>query len=418
MTRAWKLAGVALLSAGCTTTEIKELWREKAGPQKVSYSGAGVTLGEFGRPGVEPDAFVRRTQELLTAQRRFSAEQYVLRYPDVASEVLRLAPPGSAPEALTFITRATTEIQARNAVENGLKESETLRQAGKGKEAVAAWGKAAIAASELLTSMPGVTDPVLWERLASLRPVEGVWPTAVKSALARAATNLGLPNAENADAECLLWAIAGRWHFERNEAHAAVAAFKRAEVLTSDPMLKDLLRIRQAQALVAIGQESTASSMLVPLTSHDNPVIAGPALATLGAVKLHGGAAQQARPLLEKAMATPDVWSGRAEATADLAITMLILANEPAGVDGLHAAQAAFQSAGDTRGMLRAMHNEAEYWAAKGAEPRAAQVRQQMAMIEAGASATLPTSRTATPTGTTQKPNLFEMPFEFRPRPR
>jgi len=418
MKRLTKLAAVALLATGCTTAPMRELWREKAGPPRVAYTGAGVTLGEFGKPGVLPDAYVRRTAELLTARRQFSAQQYVLRYPDVAADVLKSTPPGAPAEAMAFITKIASERGSHEAVEAQLQQSESLRQSGKANEAIAAWSQAARIAAENLSQQPTTMNPALWERLAALRPIEAKWPTEVQASLARAASGLGIASAEGLYAECLLWLVAGRWHFERSEAHAAVAAYKRAEVLTTEPIMKEHLRIRQAQALVAIGQESTATSILVNLTTHENPAIAGPATATLGALKLHGGAAQQARPLLEKALATPDIWPGRPEAMGDFAITMLLLGNEPAGVDQLHAAQSAFQAAGDTRGMLRAMNNEAEYWAAKGAEPRAAQVREQMAQIEMGASVVPAGGRNASAKASGQKPNLFEMPFEFRPRPR
>lgn len=417
MKRTLTLAAAAMLSAGCTTAEIRDAWRAKAGPHKVAYTGNGITLGEVGKPAVAPDAFVRRATELLAANRQFSAEQYVLRYPDVASEVLKLPQPGTSPEVGALITRVLGDRRLRQNVESGLKQSESLRQANQAQNAAAAWSQAAKSAAELLDRRPTMMDPAMWERLAALRPVEANWPPEVQASLARAAAGIGLVNPEGAFAECLLWAVVGRWHFERNEAHAAVAALKRAEVLTTDPALKDRLRILQAQALVTMGQESTASSILVSLTSHENPAIAGPALATLGAVKLHGGAAQQARPLLEKALATPDVWPGRPEAMGDLALAMLMLANEQAGVEGLHAAQYAFQSAGDTRGLLRAMHNEAEYWVVKGAEPRAAEVRGRMSQVEQGTSQQAPVVQPAV-VATQQKPELFTMPFESKPRPR
>src|SRR5262249_15833847 len=157
------------------------------------------------------------------------------------------------------------------------------------------------------------------------RTLDTKWPDSVRDKLTVRCTALGMPSASAVPVECLLWTMVGRWHFERVEAHAAVAMYKRAESFSSDVVVSQTLQIWQAQALVSMGEETAAVSLLMPLTADSNPLVAGPALATLGAVKLHGGAAKQAHPLLEKAIALPPVWYGRAEALGDFAITMLIL---------------------------------------------------------------------------------------------
>jgi tetratricopeptide (TPR) repeat protein len=385
MNRRWLIAAVAAAGVGCTGTSPKELWREKAGPKKVTFDGAGVALGELGKPSVTTDAFVRRTAELMQARRALSAQRYIERYPDVAVEALRVPPPGAPGEVMAYITKTLGDRSQSAAAEKLLQDSEALRRDGKYADASQAWTKAAIASSELLQARPTWTDPSLWERLASLRTNESKWPESVREKLAARPSALGLSNTGSVPAECLLWAMIGRWHMDRLEAHAAIATFKRAETFSSDAVVSQTLQIWQAQALVPIGQETTAVSILMPLTTDANPVVAGPALATLGSVKLQGGAAKQAQPILEKAIALPPVWFGRPEALGDLAIALLILGDEPNGVECLHAAENAFQSIGDYRGMLRAMNNEAEYWAAKDAQPRSAQVREHMAGMECSA---------------------------------
>lgn len=382
MTRALSLT-VLLAALGCTGTSPRELWREKAGPKKVSYTGSGVTLGELGKPAVTTDAFARRTTELLQARRTFSATQYVERYADIAAETLRTPPAGTPSDTITFITQTLGDRRSIEVVvESHLKEGESRRQASNIKESMEAWTKAVEAATDLLEHHPRTMDPLLWSRIASLRLMNREWPKGTQKALARAASGYGLPGTDTMDTECLLWTVVGRWHMDRLESHSAVTALKRAETLSKNELASSTLRIWQAQSLIAIGQETTAVTMLMSMTTHPDPIVAGPALATLGAVKLQGGAAQQAMPILEKAIALPPVWLGRPEALGDYAIAMMLTGNEANGEECLRAAESAFQAAGDMRGLLRAMNNEAEYLAAKGGDLQAIAIRQRMAEIE------------------------------------
>lgn len=268
-------------------------------------------------------------------------------------------------------------------IELWLLYAESLRRSGQMEQAEAAWAKAAIAAAMLLNRSPGVKDPLLWERLASLRQVQAKWPTEVHAALLRATQIAGFPTAQDVSDEGMLWIVVGCWRLDRNESNAAVTSFKRAETLANDQNARALLQVWQSKSLVMIDQVPTATALLTPLADHPNPAVASAALATLGAIRLQAGAVRQARGLFERADSLAGSWQWRADVKANLALAMFLDGEEQQALDQLHQAQDAFRETNDLSGLLLACKNELEYWTTKGESSRAKEVRKRIERIEA-----------------------------------
>jgi tetratricopeptide (TPR) repeat protein len=253
--------------------------------------------------------------------------------------------------------------------------SDAHRRAGKPQGAQQAWNQAARLAAELTAGPRPVIDPILWERVAYLRPVESNWPPEVAGRLHE--VNLAfaiVPGTRNpvtpastagssAD-EGPLWIAIGHWRLARNEPQAALVALKRAESSTSDNYTADRLQLSQAKTLASMGQAGPASAILIRLSSSADSRISHPALAMLGTMKLQQGGVQQGFNLLRRAVeADPALqWPERADAEADLGLAYLLMGDENTGLRCLHAAQHAWESSGQYEPLVQCLENEAAYF--------------------------------------------------------
>jgi hypothetical protein len=252
--------------------------------------------------------------------------------------------------------------------------SDAHRRAGNPLAAQQSWNRAAALAAELVAAPCPTIDPILWERLAYLRPVDSRWPVEVSQRLA--SVNLGfgvvtnpreavipVSTAPSANEEAALWVAIGHWRLGRDEPQAALVALKRAESSTSDTYTAERLQLAQTRALVRLGQTGPANAMLLRLSSSADPRTSCPALAMLGTLKLQQGGAQQGFNLLRRAVEgnASLQWPERAEAEADLGLAYLLMGDENAGLHWLHSAQQAWETSGRYESLVQCLENEAAY---------------------------------------------------------
>ena len=83
--------------------------------KQVKVGGDSLQLGDVTKPNMTPDAFARRIYELTAEQKYVTAQNVVLRYPDVALEIfaipqvsLRLTSPCNISPAFTIRNAATS----------------------------------------------------------------------------------------------------------------------------------------------------------------------------------------------------------------------------------------------------------------------------------------------------------------------
>jgi hypothetical protein len=252
--------------------------------------------------------------------------------------------------------------------------SDAHRRAGNAAAAQQNWNRAASLAAELASAPRAVVDPILWERLAYLRPVECDWPADVSRKLAELNLAFGIvpspsdavrpvSTAPSAVQEAAMWSVIGHWRLGRDEPQAALVALKRAESSSTDSHTGSRLQLAQAKTLTRMGQNGPATAILIRLASSTDPLTACPATATLGTLKLQQGSVQQGYNLLRRAV-EGDLsiqWPERAEAEADLGLACLLMGDENNGLRWLHSAQQTWETAGRHEALVQCLENEAAY---------------------------------------------------------
>jgi len=259
---------------------------------------------------------------------------------------------------------------AYEAVNVLLLASDAQRRAEDALSADRTWQDAARQAALLIGQSTPLTDPILWERTAYLRPAKTPWPGEACRAWREANVAFGIVTDARSSAavastdEAPLWTAVGHWRLARDEAQAALVALKRAETLTPQPYPAARLQISQTKALVRLGQQPAAAAVLTQLAGHNDPLIAHAAMAMLGTTKLQQGSVQQGFNLLHKAVedgAGSLVWPERTQAEADLGLAYLLIGDEAAGIRWLHQAQQAFESTGQHEALIQSLENEASF---------------------------------------------------------
>jgi hypothetical protein len=277
-----------------------------------------------------------------------------------------------------------------------LLESDARRRAGD-DAATAAWQQAVWQLADLAAGPAPVHDPILWERAAYLRPVDCPWPPEVLQRLAAANTRLGIPaeswfaarvgfaSSASSD-EAVVWAAIGHVRLARDEPQAALVALKRAESMTTHPLLAGRLRLAEAKALSRLGQSAAATAMLAGLAGDSDASVSRPALAMLGSIKLQEGGTQQGYQFLRRAVADdPEAtWPGRTEAEADLGLACLLLGDDPQGLRWLHSAQRQMEAQGDIEQLVQSLENEQEYLRRSDRKDAADAISQRLEQLHAG----------------------------------
>lgn len=267
--------------------------------------------------------------------------------------------------------------------------SDAQRRSEDSARAELSWNQAALLAGELLDGRPPVVDPILWERVAYLRPVNCAWPPEVRRRLAEVNTAFAIvpdprqavsPGGVSALEEAPLWIAIGHWRLARDEAQAALVALKRAESSTVDNYIGQRLQLAQARSLAHLGQPGPATAIAIRLAGENDPRISRPAIAMAGALKLQQGGVQQGFNLLRHGVEEEPAcqWPERAEAEADLGLAYLLMGDETNGLRWLHTAQQGFEAAGQHEQLVQCLENEAAYLKQAKKNDLAAAVRKRL----------------------------------------
>ncbi len=274
--------------------------------------------------------------------------------------LLQAEQPTKAAVEFTSAIKLTLNYYAYQTIQLELMLGEAKRRDGQIEQAVGTWQQAIMLAGQLAASGAPVADPIMWESVSALRPVNTAWPDPVVASVVPVGAVRRTPGAD----EAYLWKRVGHWRLDRGEPQAALLAFKRAESMCAEPSLQEDLQLLQASALAQLGQSAAAAAILTPLVDKQRPIVSASALATLGSMKLQVGAGPQATALLKKAfeVAQSGNWPGRAEAEADYGLACLLSGDTTLGIENLHAAQQKFETAGNILSLRKCLENEATYW--------------------------------------------------------
>jgi hypothetical protein len=242
----------------------------------------------------------------------------------------------------------------------------TLRKQGKLQAGAMTWAEASSMASTLLKPNRSMGDPTLWETLSYAKPIDLQWPEEVGeafNALMVGPWDEPSPIFVEATPDRLMHSWIARWRLNRNEGQSSLLAARRAEALSLDPRQRDSARLLQARALVQIGQDAPASSILASLVETNVTEVSHPAYALLGTLSIQSGRTRHGMDLLRQALEGHEeyTWEGQAEAEADLGLANLILNEPEAGLMWLRRAQSYFESINDVGNLLKALQNEWEF---------------------------------------------------------
>ena len=149
----------------------------------------------------------------------------------------------------------------------------------------------------------------------------------------------------------------GRVEMQRGAPQVALLAWRMAETEPGSRPSRDRLRLGQAEALVALGQEQPSIAMLAGLAGGR---LRSEALAMLGLVQLRRGQGDLALAVLREAVetASPQEHPG---VYADAGLALLSTGEPEQGLSLLHLARDEFTARGDVVALRRLLMNELRY---------------------------------------------------------
>lgn len=326
------------------------------------------------RAAYDPARLAARVDELVAAGRSAQAERLVRRYSDVARTAL------ATPTSPNVELHAVFE-RARDALPTPAASTESESTTG-------AWRAAVEAAAPRTDPALGWCEPAFWERALAERPIAEAWPASVHEQLARAANvhlGAGLHDpASSITAETAGWIVIGAQRTQRAELEAALMAHSRALGAANDVHVRACIEIEQAACLARLDRKDVARTILLRWCDHADARIARAALAWLGLLEVELERAEEARRLLERALALArDIpWAQRARCEANLGLALLLLGEESEGLRVLHEAQARFEADGRFEDAVQALRNEVAYFTSAGDTARSAKARARLAVVE------------------------------------
>lgn len=306
--------------------------------------------------------------------------------------------PAEAAQEFSAAAERSLQVSPYEAAYLLLLQSDAERRAGAGPTASQTWQRAIVAAAKSLSDASPVRDPVLWERLGYLRPVNMPWPADVIGLLAArqplpglatvsavAATTASDAGADPAEAESVIWHSIGHWYLDRGHAQAALVSFKRAESTAKSDLSQRWLRFRQAKALVQLDQSGPATAILAGLIRDKQSELYRPAAALLGSIYMQRDQARKGLLLLKQSVDRDDgvEWPERSAAEADLALAYLSVGDAQIGLDRMHRAQKRFESAGDFESLGLSLDNEMRFLEHTGKRKEAGAVKEKIRELEA-----------------------------------
>ncbi|MEM6671925.1 MAG: hypothetical protein AAF726_03725 [Planctomycetota bacterium] len=266
-----------------------------------------------------------------------------------ATAMLAAGRPAEAAELFDRTAEEAADWDARIAVRSKLFASLSFQLAGS-MDAASRARKDAVSA----TSLEAVHDPTVLRLLLETED--------------SAAISMGDLSARSIRARL------GRLEMERGAPQAALLAWRSAENERGTEPTRNRLRLNQARALIALGQDQPAVAMLAGLASTD---VRSEALAMLGLVQLQRGQVDMAMAVFREAVrntssdAHPDVY-------ADAGLALLSAGNRDVGLSLLHEARDVYRARADTSALRQLLTNELRYAQAVGDGDLTDEVRQQL----------------------------------------
>ncbi|MEM9386634.1 MAG: hypothetical protein AAGA68_16365 [Pseudomonadota bacterium] len=170
----------------------------------------------------------------------------------------------------------------------------------------------------------------------------------------------------------------GRVELNREVPQAALLAWRAAENEPGSTPSRERLRLGQAEAFLAVGQDEPAIAMLIGLAETD---LRPEALAMLGLAQMSRGQVNVGIAVLREAVAATDVQTHPA-VYADSGLALLSVGQEAAGLALVEQARGGYQDRNDTAALVQLLRNELRYAEAVGNE--ALLVAVQQALIDVG----------------------------------
>lgn len=198
-------------------------------------------------------------------------------------------------------------------------------------------------AAALAVALHDIRDPMTLRLLLKTQPTPGPTPSALAAANPLTARQIR--------------ARLARVELERGAPQAALLAWRAAETEPGTQPTRDRLRLGQAEALIALGQNEPAIAMLIGLARTE---VRPEALVMLGLVHMHRGQAEVGLAMLSEAVGgtTPET---HPHVHADSGLALLSTGQTEAGTALVRQARAVYQARQDRPALRRLLTNELRY---------------------------------------------------------
>ncbi|MEM9108745.1 MAG: hypothetical protein AAGC72_01850 [Planctomycetota bacterium] len=172
----------------------------------------------------------------------------------------------------------------------------------------------------------------------------------------------------------MILAQLGEIELQRNSPQAALLSFRAAESKLGMRPRTEQLRLRQAEALIALDQEQPAVVMLTGLAKGE----ARPeALALLGLIHLRRNEIESGMAMLQESVRLTTA-ATHPQIHADAGLALLSIGQGQEGLSLLRSARLSFRERGDLRAVRQSLQNELRYAESEGDSNLAQQVRNQL----------------------------------------
>jgi hypothetical protein len=262
-------------------------------------------------------------------------------------------------------------------------QMENVSQARRCWQAAVANQLAAVRSRPAGQLLPTV-DTVFWEQADQIKHPGDQFPPELTLALAPWCSRIGFTSSAERP-QVALWSAIAEFQLATGQPHLAALSIKRAEVGAVESA-RPWLQIALARAMAAQGQESVAVTILGNLNNDTIPAVRAASLATLGSIKVQGGAYEQGSRFLIEALNTQQAgkWPGQLAAKADLANVRLIVGRLDEALPALHSVQNEMMTAGRWQSLCQSLENEAAILEHEGRKRDARAIRERIRAIENG----------------------------------
>jgi tetratricopeptide (TPR) repeat protein len=298
-------------------------------------------------------------------------------FADVADRTL--TPPADGPTPWPALDaarlRATAMLAAGRPAEAAAVFTQAAQRAASWDRRVAAWANLFATLSHQLAANPGAASQTRADALSMIE-LSAIHDPMILRLLLETQASAG-PSID-ASSPRQIQARLGRVELQRGSPQAALLAWRAAETEPGAEPTLNRLRLSQAEALIALGQDEPAIAMLIGLARTD---VRPQALAMLGLVQMRRGQVDIALAVFREAVdattaqAHPDVY-------ADAGLALLSTGDRQTGLDLLDQARDAYQSRGNAEALRQLLTNQLHYAQAVNNPALATQARQMLHKVK------------------------------------